>query len=125
MHTFGASVPRDLRAHALGQCWIPGSRQRNTAGHGRSRPIVANTDRAVGHLQAGHTKSRHGTDIKVVDSSEHVDLFLERHLPDNRLDAVLDIAGNGRRRLRELLYAEQENNHSRATELSHGTQHAQ
>src|SRR5712664_3788009 len=79
VRAFGLCVPADFRAYALGQRRIPCGSQGNSARHGCGRSEITDTDRAVGHLQARQPKSREGADKKIVHTSEHVDLFFQRH----------------------------------------------
>src|SRR5260370_9386827 len=100
MHAFGARIAPDLRAYTLCQMRIPRSRERNSRGHGGGGTEVAYTQRTVRHLEPRQVEARQIANKKIVNASEHIDLFLERHLAEHRLDALLDGSRAGRCRLR-------------------------
>src|SRR5207248_10321594 len=52
VHAPGASVAADLSPNALGQCSIPGSRQRDSARHGCSGTIIAYPEWSIRHFEA-------------------------------------------------------------------------
>jgi len=78
-------------AYTLGQVRIPCRGQRNAPGHGCGWSKIANTDRAVCHLQSRPVQTRQVANEKAVNSTEQVDLFLERHLAEDRFDPALDL----------------------------------
>src|SRR5438132_479285 len=88
---FGARVTSNLGTHALGQRRIPRRRQRNAAGHGRGWSKVAYSDRAIGHLQSRYFEPRDVANKKALGASEQVDLFLECHLAEDRVDPALNL----------------------------------
>src|SRR3989442_1453132 len=119
---FALSFPTVFRAPALGGRSFPCGTQGISARHGCGRSEITDTDRAVGHLQARQPKSREGADKKIVNTSEHVNLFFQRHPAEDGLDPALDVTRRGRGRLHEGLYPDEENNCDRRANLSHGTQ---
>src|SRR5688572_4612790 len=52
MHALGTRVTSNLGAYALGQRWVPCCRQANARGHRGGRSKIADTDRAICHLQS-------------------------------------------------------------------------
>ncbi len=95
VNALGARVTADLGGDALSERRVPGGGERDAAGHGRRRAEVADAERAVCHLQAGDAGLRHVAHEEAVDAAEVVDLLLERHATEDRLDPLLDF---GRRR---------------------------
>src|SRR5213593_2413388 len=100
MHSLSPRISANFASHALGQRRIPGSSQSNAARHRRGRPIIPHADWTISHLQTRDAKPRHATNKKTVDSSKQINLFLERHLLENRLDFVFSISVHGSERLR-------------------------
>src|SRR5260370_17640281 len=99
MHALGARIEPDLRAYTICQIRIPSSRERNSRGHGGGGTEVAHTQRTVRHLEPRQVEARQIANKKIVNAAEHIDLFLERHLAEHRLDPLLDGTKAGRSRL--------------------------
>src|SRR5205809_2074278 len=99
MHSLSPRISANFASHALGQRRIPGSSQSNAARHRRGRPIIPHADWTISHLQTRDAKPRHATNKKAVDPSKQINLFLERHLLENRLDFVFSISARGSERL--------------------------
>src|SRR6266852_310439 len=82
MHAFGPRIPADFSPYTLCHGWIPGRRQSDPGGHGRGWSKVANPHWSIRHFQTRQSESGDASDEKAVYSSDHVDLFFERHLAE-------------------------------------------
>src|SRR5437660_4153104 len=123
MHSLSPCISADSASHALGQRRIPGSSQSNAARHGCCRPVIPHADWTISHLQTRDAKPRHAANEKAVDPSEQINLFLERHLLENRLDSIFSVSDHGCKRLRlhvnEGQCANQRNDQNGGEDLSH------
>ncbi len=90
MDALGAGVTADLAGDALGERGVPRGGERDAAGHGRGRAEVAHAERAVRHLQAGDPGLGHAAHEEAVHAADVIDLLLERHAGEERLDPLLD-----------------------------------
>src|ERR1700722_16207907 len=89
-----AACARIIAQHSTGavnQVEIPGSCQRDSACQRGGRPVVADSDRPIGHLQPGQTDFLIGANIKVVDTADQIDFLLQRELLEHGIDTRLDI----------------------------------
>src|SRR2546428_1425038 len=98
---------------ARGYRGIPGGGKTKAARHGCGRSIIPHADWTISQLQTLDAETRHAANKKAVDPSEQINLLLERHLLEDRLDFFFSISGHGNERLRlhvnEGLCANQQN----------------
>ncbi len=102
MHALGASVPAEFHADPFREIGIPGRGQGDAATEGGCRAFVADTHRSVRHAEARHPQPRDTAKIEEVDAPDQFDLLLERHLFEDRIDALFHFS-RGRRRVRRCL----------------------
>src|SRR5258708_6806159 len=91
MNALSSRIPADFCADPLGKPRIPGCCKGYSSSHGCGRPVVADSQRSVRHLEAGHAEPGDTAHVKTVDPSEQVNFFFDRHVAENRVDPTLGL----------------------------------
>src|SRR5579864_646175 len=92
MNAFSPCIPTEFCPHLLGECWVPGGRQSNSARYCVVGAKVTHSKRSIRHFEARHIQSGHATGERSINSAQEVNLLLKSHLADDCLHPRFNVS---------------------------------